>query len=78
MDNHIQSNRRDFFKTIGLTAAVSALPGALIPSGNAVAQSTSGNIMRKIPRSGEMLPAIGLMYPTQLLATSHEIVESYA
>ncbi len=60
MDNHIQSNRRDFFKTIGLTAAVSALPGALIPSGNAVAQSTSGNIMRKIPRSGEMLPAIGL------------------
>ncbi len=60
MDNHIQSNRRDFFKTIGLTAAASALPSALIPSGNAVAQSSSGNIMRKIPRSGEMLPAIGL------------------
>ncbi|CAN1520629.1 ARA1 Aldo/keto reductases, related to diketogulonate reductase [Burkholderiaceae bacterium] len=60
MDNRTQSNRRDFFKTIGLTAAASALPGALIPSGSAVAQSTSGNIMRKIPRSGEMLPAIGL------------------
>ena len=53
-------NRRDFFKTIGLTAAATALPGALIQTGSAFAQSNSGVITRKIPRSGELLPAIGL------------------
>ena len=60
MTEFTKPNRRDFFKTIGLTAAATALPGALIPTGSAIAQSNSGVITRKIPRSGELLPAIGL------------------
>ena len=31
-----------------------------MPTGSAIAQSNSGVITRKIPRSGELLPAIGL------------------
>ena len=44
MTELIKPNRRDFFKTIGLTAAATALPGALIPTGSAIAQSNSGDI----------------------------------
>ena len=53
-------NRRDFFKTVGLGAASAALPGALLPSGAALAQPAGDIITRKIPKSGEILPAVGL------------------
>jgi hypothetical protein len=38
MTQTIQPNRRDFFKTVGLTAATAALPTGLIASGAALAQ----------------------------------------
>ena len=53
-----KTNRRDFFKTISLSAATAALPASLLKSGAALAQSSSDIIMRKIPRSGEMLPLL--------------------
>ncbi len=60
MTQPIQSNRRDFFKTVGLTAATAALPTGLLASGAALAQPATDLITRKIPRSGEVLPAVGL------------------
>jgi diketogulonate reductase-like aldo/keto reductase len=55
-----QPARRDFFRTVGLSAAATALPGGLLASGAALAQPASAIITRKIPRTGEVLPAIGL------------------
>lgn len=56
------SDRRDFFKTVGLTAAAAALPGTLLSAASspAAAQPSTGLITRKIPRTGEVLPAVGL------------------
>ena len=55
MTQPTQSKRRDFFKTIGLSAATAALPGALLPAGDVLAQPATDIITRKIPRSGEIL-----------------------
>ncbi len=52
--------RRDFFRTVGLAAAATALPGGLLAPGAAMAQPAGGIHTRKIPRTGEVLPAIGL------------------
>ena len=60
MTTPIESTRRDFFRTVGVGAASAALPGALIPSGGVLAQPSTEIITRKIPRTGEVLPAIGL------------------
>ena len=60
MTEPTQSNRRDFFKTVGLSAASAALPGILVSAGDALAQPATNIITRKIPRSGEILPAVGL------------------
>lgn len=52
-------NRRDFLKTAGLGLAATALAtGGLF--GNSAAAQTSGIITKKVPRTGELLPAIGL------------------
>ncbi|MBK8325485.1 MAG: aldo/keto reductase [Betaproteobacteria bacterium] len=59
-ENPQQSARRDFFKSVGLAAAATALPGGILASGAAMAQPAAGLITRKIPRTGEVLPAIGL------------------
>jgi diketogulonate reductase-like aldo/keto reductase len=50
--------RRDFLKTAGAAAALS-LPGWSLLPGPARAQA-GDLILRKIPRTGEMIPAIGL------------------
>jgi diketogulonate reductase-like aldo/keto reductase len=52
--------RRDFLKSVGLSAAATALPGGLLAPGAVHAQPAGGIITRKIPRTGETLPAIGL------------------
>ena len=51
--------RREFMKTLGVGAAALAVPAALLTGGKAHAQSPD-IIMKKIPRSGEMIPAVGL------------------
>jgi diketogulonate reductase-like aldo/keto reductase len=51
--------RRDFMKTLGVGAAAAALPATLLASADAHAQS-SGIITKKIPSTGEMIPAVGL------------------
>ena len=60
MTQPLFSKRRDFFKTVSLGAAAASLPAILAPTGSAFAQTNSGIITRKIPRTGEVLPAIGL------------------
>jgi diketogulonate reductase-like aldo/keto reductase len=52
-------SRRDFVKALGLGSTLIALPGLPFLAAEARAQ-TGDIIMRKIPRSGEMIPAIGL------------------
>ena len=51
--------RRDFIKTATLSAAAAGLPVLPFAMGSAQAQATD-IITRKIPRTGEVLPAIGL------------------
>ena len=60
MTQPLFSKRRDFFKTVSLGAAAVSLPGIFVPMSSASAQTNSGLITRKIPRTGELLPAIGL------------------
>ncbi|NBT35072.1 MAG: aldo/keto reductase [Betaproteobacteria bacterium] len=60
MTQPTEVNRRDFFKTVGLGAAATVLPGALVTPAAALARPASEIITRKIPRTGEVLPAIGL------------------
>jgi diketogulonate reductase-like aldo/keto reductase len=57
--SNASTSRRDFIKTVGLGAAAISLPGLPFLAGTAHAQG-GDLIMRKIPRSGEMIPAIGL------------------
>ena len=66
-------SRRDFMKTLGVGAAAAAMPGALVASGSAHAQA--GEIItRKIPRTGEAVPAVGLgTYLTFDLVSAGEI-----
>jgi diketogulonate reductase-like aldo/keto reductase len=52
-------SRRDFIKALGLGATSVTLAGLPFVTGEAHAQ-TGDLIMKKIPRSGEMIPAIGL------------------
>lgn len=52
-------NRRSFLKTAGLGLAAAALASGGLFSKNASAQ-TSGIITKKIPKTGEIVPAIGL------------------
>ncbi|KAF0178335.1 MAG: putative oxidoreductase aryl-alcohol dehydrogenase like protein [Nitrospirae bacterium] len=52
-------SRRDFLKTAGLGLAVAAATSGALFSRDAAAR-TSGVITRKVPRTGEELPAIGL------------------
>jgi diketogulonate reductase-like aldo/keto reductase len=56
---HFSRPRRDFIKSVGLGAAAVTLPALPFGIGSAHAQSAD-LILRKIPRTGEMLPAIGL------------------
>lgn len=56
---HVSLPRRDFIKTIGLGAAAAALPAMPFALGSAHAQGAE-LITRKIPRTGEVIPAIGL------------------
>ena len=58
-DPRINATRRDLIKSIGLGAAAATLPIMPFVSGRAFAQGAE-LIMRKIPRTGELLPAIGL------------------
>lgn len=51
--------RRDFMKALGIGAAATALPASLLTATNAHAQA-SDIITKKIPRTGEVIPAIGL------------------
>ena len=51
--------RRDFIKSVGLGTAALTLPALPFAVGTARAQDGQ-LIMRKIPRSGELIPAIGL------------------
>ncbi|MDH5264407.1 MAG: aldo/keto reductase [Betaproteobacteria bacterium] len=51
--------RRDFMKTIGAGAAAAALPPALLGGASARAQ-TPELVTKKIPRTGEVIPAVGL------------------
>ena len=51
--------RRDFLKSVGLGAAATALPASMLVPAAAHAQSTD-LITKKVPRTGEVLPAIGL------------------
>ena len=51
-------SRRDLFKTLGVGAAAATLGTGLFGAGSATAQA--GLIMKKIPRTGETVPAIGL------------------
>jgi diketogulonate reductase-like aldo/keto reductase len=56
-----QPVRRDFLRAVGLCAAATAVPAAgLFGAAAAHAQGASGAILKKVPRTGEMVPAIGL------------------
>ncbi|NBP36246.1 MAG: aldo/keto reductase [Betaproteobacteria bacterium] len=55
-----QSNRREFVKTLGLGLALTTAPGLLMQAEPVNAQTAQDMITRKIPRTGEVLPAIGL------------------
>lgn len=57
--SNVSTSRRDFIKTVGLGAAAVSLSGLSFFAGTAHAQA-GDLIMRKIPRTGEMIPAIGL------------------
>lgn len=55
--------RRDFLKTLGAGVTSAALPAGLLASASASAQTAAPAadvITRKIPRTGETIPAIGL------------------
>lgn len=54
------NDRRDFVKTLGASVATSTVPGLLFNTSAASAQTNQEIITRKIPRTGESLPAIGL------------------
>ena len=55
------SARRDFLKTAGIGSAAAALPAALLTGTRAQAQAQPSDIItKKIPRTGELIPAIGL------------------
>lgn len=56
---YFSASRRDFIKTIGAGATATVLPAMLVGAGGARAQGAEP-IMRKIPRTGELIPAIGL------------------
>jgi len=51
--------RRDFMKTLGIGAAAAAMPASLLTATSAHAQAAS-IITKKIPRTGEVIPAVGL------------------
>jgi len=51
---------RDFVKTLGASVATSTVSGFLFKTSAAIAQTNQEIITRKIPRTGESLPAIGL------------------
>ena len=54
------NDRRDFVKTLGASVATSTVSGFLFNTSAAIAQTNQEIITRKIPRTGESLPAIGL------------------
>ena len=54
------NDRRDFVKTLGASVATSTVSGFLFKTSAAIAQTNQEIITRKIPRTGESLPAIGL------------------
>ena len=54
------NDRRDFVKTLGASVAASTVSGFLFNTSAAIAQTNQEIITRKIPRTGESLPAIGL------------------
>jgi diketogulonate reductase-like aldo/keto reductase len=60
-DTHAPSfpERRDFLKSVGLGAAATALPAAMLAPAAAHAQPAD-LVTKKVPRTGEVLPAIGL------------------
>ncbi len=51
--------RRDFMKTAGLAAAAASVPPMILAGGSAHAQAAD-IVMKKIPRTGEAIPAVGL------------------
>lgn len=53
-------NRRDFLASVGTGMAGVAAASTGLLSASALAQQPAGVIMRKIPKTGEMIPAIGL------------------
>ena len=55
-----QPARRDFLKTVGLSAAATTVPAGLFGAGAAHAQAAGGIITKKVPRTGEVVPAVGL------------------
>jgi diketogulonate reductase-like aldo/keto reductase len=80
-------NRRELIKAFGLSAAAIMLPAAGLISGSARAQLTVAPpdlITRRIPRTNEVLPAIGLgsfmtfdIVPGQKRANLHEVVRLF-
>ena len=80
-------NRRELIKAFGLGAAAIMLPAAGLLSGNARAQvtgSTPDLITRRIPRTNEVLPAIGLgtfltfdIVPGQQRSNIQEVVRRF-
>jgi diketogulonate reductase-like aldo/keto reductase len=79
--------RRELIKAFGLGAAAIMLPAAGLLSGTARAQgidSPGDFIMRRIPRTNEVLPAIGLgtfltfdIVPGQKRGNVHEVVQRF-
>ena len=51
--------RRDFLRTLGVGVAATAMPASMLVPASARAQ-LSDIVTRKVPRTGEVLPAIGL------------------
>jgi diketogulonate reductase-like aldo/keto reductase len=80
-------NRRELIKAFGLGAAAIMLPVDGLRSGTARAQVTGSRgdlITRRIPRTGELLPAIGLgtfitfdSVPGQQRGNVHEVVRRF-
>ena len=90
VETHInQSSRRDILRTAGVAAVMATLPGAFAGARGARAQSASAPaaadlIMRRIPRTNQAVPAIGLgsfmtfdLVPGQKRAHIQEVVSRF-